>query len=84
LDHKDNLIEQKQCFGIIETFSNTEGIRIKLLNSSDPCCLPPDPRGIQKADPGIYKFRSTGEEIENPDYLATWTCTKPKPKRKKP
>lgn len=63
LDHNDNLIEQKQWVGIIETFTKIEGIKIKLMNSSEPCCLPPDPRGIRKAEPGIYKLRATGEEI---------------------
>jgi len=76
LDHHQNLIERKQWHGIIETFSNSEGIRIKLAGSEDRCCLPPDPRGIQKAKPGIYTLKTTGEIIEDPDYLATWTHIK--------
>jgi hypothetical protein len=76
-DHDGNFLEQKQWHGVIETFSNSEGIRIRLNNSSDPCCLPPDPRAIRKAEPGIYTLRSTGETVENPDYLATWDYTLP-------
>jgi len=82
LDHNEELIEQKQWHGVIETFSNSEGIRIKLANSDHPCCLPPDPRGIRRAKPGIYKLRSTGEEIEDPDYLATWERIAPGPDNK--
>ncbi len=78
-DHEGKLVERRQWYGVIETFSNSEGIRIKLHNSSDPCCLPPDPRGIRKAKPGTYTLRSTGETVENPDYLATWDCTLPEP-----
>jgi hypothetical protein len=80
LDHNGELIGQHQWFGTIATYSNSEGIRIKLENSDEPCGLPPDPRGIQEAKPGIYRLRSTGEEVIDPDYLATWACTKPEPK----
>jgi hypothetical protein len=80
LDHNEKLIGQHQWVGTILAFSNKEGIRIKLRNSDQPCGLPPDPRGIRKAKPGVYKLRSTGEEVVNPDYLATWTRVKPKPK----
>jgi hypothetical protein len=79
LDHEEKLIEQRQWVGTILTFSNAEGIRIKLRDSDEPYCLPPDPRGIHKARPGVYRLRSTGEEVVDPDYLATWTCVKPKP-----
>lgn len=79
LDHNEKLLGQNQWFGTIVTFSNTEGIRIRLHNSDEPCALPPGPRGIRKAEPGTYTLRSTGEEIIDPDYLATWTCVKPKP-----
>ena len=80
LDHEHKPLGQQQWVGTILTFSNKEGIRIKLRDSDDFCGLPPDPRGIVKAKPGIYKLRSTGEEVLDPDYLATWTCIKPKPK----
>lgn len=80
LDHEKNPIGQQQWFGTILTFSNKEGIKIKLEDSDKPCGLPPDPRGIRKAKPGIYRLRSSRKEIVNPDYLATWTSVKPKPK----
>ncbi len=82
LDHNEKLIERKQWFGVIETFSNKEGIRIRLSNSDYTYCLPPHPGGLQKAEPGIYRLKSTGEEIENPDYIAIWDKIAPKPKGK--
>jgi hypothetical protein len=80
LGHDEELIEQRQCVGTILTFSNEQGIRIRLQDSDEPFALPPDPHGIQVAQPGTYRLRSTGEEIVNPDFLATWTITKPAPK----
>ena len=82
LDPEDRLLEQKQWVGTISTFSREEGIKIAIRGSDQPCGLPPDPRGIRKAPPGVYRLRSTGEEIENPDYLATWTCVSPDPTKK--
>lgn len=32
------------------------------------------------ADPGTYTLHMSGEKIENPDLLATWTITQPPPK----
>lgn len=80
MDEGKQVLAQHQWFGTILTFSNTEGIRIRLRDSDEPCALPPDPRGIRRAQPGIYKLRSTGEEIVDPDYLATWTCVEPRPR----
>jgi len=80
LDHNDKLLAHRQWVGTITAFSNGTGIRIKLRDSDDPCALPPDPRGIRKADRGVYRLRSTGEEIVDPDYLATWTSVQPPPK----
>ena len=77
LDSNNQLLAQRQWFGTILTFNNSEGIRIQLRNSAWPCCLPPDPRGIHKAKPGTYTLKSTGEEVVDPDYLATWTSTRP-------
>ncbi|HZK81678.1 MAG TPA: hypothetical protein VFC46_11435 [Humisphaera sp.] len=54
-------------------------IVIDLEDSNDPCVLPPDLRSLKPARPGIYRLRSTGQEIENPDYLTTWTCKKRPP-----
>jgi len=77
VDDEERPLGRKQWFGTILTFNNREGIRIKLSNSDLPCSLPPDPRVIHKAKPGTYTLKSTGEEIANPDYIATGVSTRP-------
>ena len=72
----DELIEQRQFHGVIETVSSESGIAIRLPDGS-VFRLPPDLRGIQPAPPGAYRLRSTGEEVIDPDYLWTWTVTGP-------
>ena len=39
--------------------------------------VPPDLRSTSAAAPGTYRLHSTGEEIENPDLLSTWTVRAP-------
>jgi len=84
LDHEEKLIGQKQWVGTITTFSKKEGIKIRVRNSDEPFCLPPAKDGIRKAPPESYRLRSTGEVIEDPDYLATWTRVRPDPNKNKP
>ena len=79
LDHDERRVEQKQWYGVIETFSNTDGIRIRVADSDQTFCLPPDPRGLSKAKRGIYEINATGEEIRDPDYIAVWSRTAPDP-----
>jgi len=71
-----NLIRQEQFHGIVEEISLKAGIVMRLPDGST-YRLPPDLRGIQEAEPGVYRLRSTGEEVHDPDYLYTWTITKP-------
>jgi hypothetical protein len=35
--------------------------------------LPPDLKTIEAAGPGNYVLRSTGETVENPDLVASWS-----------
>jgi hypothetical protein len=71
------LITHRQWAGRIKAFSNKVGIQVDLLDCDEYCALPPDPRGITSAEPGIYTLKATGQIIENPDCVATWTCTRP-------
>jgi hypothetical protein len=80
--HDERLLEEKQWVGRIETFSNTEGIRIALFDSEETCCLPPDQNAIRRAEPGCYRLKSTGKIVENPDYLTTWRRYEPSPEEK--
>jgi hypothetical protein len=37
---------------------------------------PFDSRTLQRARPGEYRMRSTGQVVANPDFLMTWVVTK--------
>ena len=39
--------------------------------------LPPDLRAFSAAGSGEYKLRTTGEIVNNPDLLTTWTIKEP-------
>jgi hypothetical protein len=82
LDHEGNLLGRKQWAGRIVTFSNAQGIKVDLFDSDDPCCLPPDASAIRKAEPGRYRLKSSGKVIDDPDFLATWTCQRPSPEER--
>lgn len=78
LDHQGEFLEQQQMHGTIES-AGPDGISIALggVKSGESWVMPPVLDSIYPADPGVYNLRSTGESIEDPDLLATWSVTKP-------
>jgi hypothetical protein len=57
------------------------GLELELANG-DREWLPPDVRPLEESPPGEYRLRSTGQVVEDPDYLCTWTITRnPKARR---
>lgn len=74
--YSGEIIEQTQLHGIVERIDAHEGIVIRLSDGSE-FRLPPDLRGIQEAPAGSYRLHSTGEEIQDPDYLYAWTIKVP-------
>jgi hypothetical protein len=78
LDHQGQLLEQIQMHGTIESAS-PDGIAVALggLRSGESWVMPPALDSISPAGPGVYNLRSTGESVEDPDLLATWSVTKP-------
>ena len=75
--HDKKFIEGQQYFGTIVNIDVKEGMVIKLSGSGKEFKLPPDLNNIKDTRPGAYRLRSTGEVIVNPDFLTTWTVTKP-------
>ena len=74
-DADGGAVSQTQFFGRVEAvYSN--GILLRLPDGS-AYMLPPDLSSTKPAPPGTYRLRSTGEEIENPDYLSVWNRTEP-------
>jgi hypothetical protein len=81
IDHEGNQTRRVQLHGVVENAA-PNGITIRLRGPRDgeSWNMPPDLRAISAAAPGIYTLHDTGERIENPDLLATWTIQDPPPK----
>ena len=81
VDHEGNQTRRVQLHGVVEKAAS-DGITIGLRGARDgeSWNMPPDLRAISAAEPGIYTLHDTGERIENPDLLATWTIQDPPPK----
>jgi hypothetical protein len=75
-EHDGTFVDQQQLHGIVRRVHPTEGVAIELPDGSE-FHLPPAFDAIQPAPAGIYRFRSTGEAVENPDLMATFTIHKP-------
>jgi len=67
-DRRGRLVERRQLHGIIVAVSRV--LTIKTVDSGRPFTLPPQ---VRRAPPGLYRFRKTGEEIQDPDLLAEWS-----------
>ena len=82
LDHTGKLLEQKQFHGKVTQADPRSGFSIQLLGEreGEHEALPPDTRAFQKARPGEYRLKATGEVVVDPDYTAMWTYRKPPPK----
>jgi hypothetical protein len=78
-DGDDRILEQRQLHGRVIEASGKRGIVVELLgwNAGERFELPPDLRCFQPAKPGQYRLRSTGEIVEDPDYVVTWFVTRP-------
>ena len=75
-DQTGTLLEQYQYHGIIESVTDTVNVR---LADGSVRTLPPDLNNLIAAEKGLYRERSTGEVVENPDYLTSWCIQKPPP-----
>ena len=69
---------QEQFYGSVIAADPT-GITLLLdgRRAGETHYLPPDPGAFQPAPPGSYRLRSTGEVVEDPDYLCAWTIDPP-------
>ncbi|HYY99758.1 MAG TPA: hypothetical protein VE642_14260 [Pyrinomonadaceae bacterium] len=76
-DARDNIRCRKQWWGTVEKASTSEGIRVRLSNSSETPAFPPDLRAVRRAAPGEYRLKESGEVVTDPDFLATWICVEP-------
>ena len=79
LDHRGKLVEHKQFHGKVTQADPRDGFRVALLGEREGQFewLPPDTRAFEKARPGEYRLKVTGEVVVDPDYTAMWTSTQP-------
>jgi len=70
----------EQFFGRVLKADKRDGVYLQLegSRSGEFYNLPPDTRSFKHADPGEYRLRSTGETVVDPDFLCTWTITRPR------
>ena len=75
-DHSGELLGYQQLFGEIKTLSAERGIEVE-LDDGGKYYLPPDTSVLSEAPPGEYRLRETGKIIINPDFICTYSVTKP-------
>jgi hypothetical protein len=75
-DADGSLASHQQVHGAIVEASETAGIVLRQADG-DTFAVPPALEMLVSAEPAIYRIRSTGEEIENPDFLITFDVTAP-------
>jgi hypothetical protein len=64
----------EQFHGVVES-AGPAGIVIALrgYREGQRWTMPPDTRGIFPGNPGLYTLRSTGEMVDSPDLVSTWS-----------
>jgi hypothetical protein len=84
-DSDGKMLRRSQIVGLVTVANRAKGICIRDNRTSEEKWFPPDTRGIEPAPPGEYRNRATGEVVNDPDYLDSWTVAAPKKSgRKKP
>jgi hypothetical protein len=77
LDEHGEVVRRSELYGeIIEADPNSV-VRLRLHDTGTEFTLPPDLDAFRPAEPGFYRLHSTGQEIEDPDLIATWTISAP-------
>ena len=72
------LLEKTECHGRIALVDGDLGIKV-VLADGDVLTLPPDPDSFRDAKPGVYRLRSSGEEVIDPDLTTVWTIREASP-----
>ncbi len=75
LDAGGDVTEQVEFVGRV--LSVDPLVAIDRGDGCEPFTLPPEPEAFDAAAPGEYRLRSSGEVVEDPDFLTTWTVTPP-------
>lgn len=75
IEDDGTIVDQSQIWGMIETADPDAGIELELHGelAGQSWICPPDLDAFEPAAPGVYTLDSTGEQIVDPDYTASWT-----------
>ena len=78
VDHAGKELRREQLHGVIQRAS-PDGIFLSLrgAHEGESWNMPPLLQAISHAKPGTYTLSGTGEDIENPDLVATWEVRAP-------
>ena len=78
-DRRGQLKRQEQFHGVVVAASRESGIQLELqgARAGESKWLPPATNFYERAAPGIYKLRGTGESVSDPDYTCTWRLIQP-------
>ena len=78
-DPSGEVERQEQLHGVVVEADPRNGFLVKLggAREGDDYWLPPHPSAFHPALPGKYEVVTTGEVIENPDFMSTWTIHRP-------
>ena len=70
---------QEQMYGVIDSVDEIDGFGIILSGAreGETYRLPPDLKSFERAPPGDYRLRSTGETVTDPEYISQWTVRAP-------
>ena len=77
VDADGELLRQEQFHGEIVRASRAEGLILRLAGTGEERWVPPDLSRLEPAAPGRYRLRGTGEQVDNPDFVSTWTVRPP-------
>lgn len=69
-----DVVQQREMHGRVRAVSVAEGLVVVSPNGQE-WRLPPEAGGLEPAPPGRYRLRSTGEEIQDPDFFYNWTIS---------
>jgi hypothetical protein len=79
-DSEGKMLRRSQIFSLVTIANRAKGICIRDNQTREEKWFPPDTRGIKPAPPGVYRNRVTGEVVNDPDFLGSWTIAAPKKK----
>jgi len=66
------LVSQEQFCGRVLEVADGVVVVERPHAPAEPAVLPADPAGYEKAPAGRYVLATTGEAVEDPDYVTTW------------